>query len=154
MGKEETTDLATNRKAFHDYEILDTLEAGVVLTGTEVKSLRNHGGNIQEGYVKILQGDAWLVGASIAPYSFGNLFNHEERRDRKLLLHKRELIRLKVSTAEKGLTIVPLGLYLKKGKVKLKIGIARGKKKHDKRSALLEREKKRDMDRAIKRSSY
>lgn len=151
MGKEKSSELATNRRAFHDYEIVDTLEAGIMLTGTEVKSLRNHGGNLQEGYVKILSGAAWLIGASIAPYSFGNVYNHEERRDRKLLLHKRELIRLRVSLAEKGLTIVPLSFYLKNGKVKLKIGIAKGKKKHDKRASLIEREKKREMDRAVKR---
>lgn len=151
MNKEHSTDLSTNRRALYDYEIVDTLEAGIVLTGTEVKSLRNHGGNIQEGYIKILDGQAWLIGASIAPYTFGNLFNHEERRDRKLLLHKRELLKLKAASAEKGMTLVPIALYLNKGKVKLKLGIAKGKKKHDKRSSLIEKEKKREIDRAMKR---
>lgn len=148
------TDLATNRKAFHNYEITDTIEAGIVLTGTEVKSLRNHGGNLQEGYISIQSGEAWAVGISIAPYAFGNLYNHEEKRKRKLLLHKRELERLRVATGEKGMTVVPLALYLKKGKVKLKIGIAKGKKAHDKRSSLIEKEKKREVERAIKRYKH
>lgn len=151
MGKKEAGDLATNRKAFHDYEILETLEAGIVLTGTEVKSLRNHGGNLQDGYIKIFNEEPWLVGSSIAPYTFGNLFNHEERRDRKLLLHKREIAKILKASSEKGLTVIALALYLSKGKVKLKIGVARGKKKHDKRTAIMEREKKREVDRSMKR---
>lgn len=144
-------DLVTNRKAFHDYEILDTLEAGLVLTGTEVKSLRNGGGNLQDAYVHITENEAWLAQASIAPYSFGNIYNHEEKRPRKLLLHKREIERLRSAVSEKGLTLIALALYLKKGRVKAKIALARGKKKHDKRSALIEREKEREVQRAIRR---
>lgn len=143
-------DLAQNRRARHDYEILETFEAGLVLTGTEVKSLRNHGGNLAEGYVKLMKDEVWLVGASIAPYSHGTLFNHEERRDRKLLLHKREIAKIGKAVGEKGLAVVPLSLYLKQGKVKIKIAIGRGKKHHDKRASLIERERKREMDRAMK----
>lgn len=146
----KTGELATNRKAYHNYEILETFEAGIVLTGTEVKSLRNHGGNLQEGYIKPLGGALYLVGASIAPYAFGSIYNHEERRDRKLLLHKREIEHLHQAVQQKGLALIPLELYLKKGKIKIKIGLARGKKKYDKRQALIEKEKKREIDRATK----
>ncbi len=145
------SDLATNRKAFHDYEILESFEAGIILTGTEVKSLRAHGGNLQEGYVKISGNSAWLIGASIAPYSFGNVYNHEERRERKLLLHHRELLRLQEASSEKGLTIVPLAFYLKKGIIKLKIAIGKGKKKYDKRQALMKKETEREVRRAMQR---
>jgi SsrA-binding protein len=149
--KKESSELASNRRAYHDYEILETFEAGIALQGTEVKSLRNHGGNLQEGYVKILKGELWLIGTSIALYSFGNVHNHEEKRDRKLLLHKREILKIEKAIAEKGLTVIPLAFYMKEGKIKLKIVIAKGKKVHDKRQALLEREKSREMDRALKR---
>ncbi|MCH9609476.1 MAG: SsrA-binding protein [Chlamydiales bacterium] len=146
-----TKELVSNRKAYHDYEILETFEAGVVLLGTEVKSLRASGGSLQEGYIRILKGELWLIGAHIAAYRFGNLHNHEERRDRKLLVHKRELERLEAKIREKGMTLVPLSLYLKNGRVKCKFGTAKGRKKHDKRAAMVEREKKREMDRAMKR---
>ncbi len=147
MGQKE---LVSNRRAFHDYEILEKYEAGIVLVGTEIKSLRDNGGNLAEGYVKIIGGEIWLIGASIAPYRYGNVHNHEERRDRKLLMHKREIENLKESVQQKGLTLVPLALYLKEGRVKIQIGRARGKKHHDKRQAIVEREKKREMDRAMK----
>ena len=143
-------DLVSNRKAFHNYEILETLEAGIILLGTEIKSLRNHGGNIQESYVVFHRGEAYIKNSSIAPYKFGNVFNHEERRERKLLLHRRELLRLKSLTDEKGLTIIPLAFYLKKGFVKVKLGVARGKKSYDKRAAIKAREAKRTMDRSMK----
>ena len=149
----KTGELAANRKAYHNYEILETFEAGIVLTGTEVKSLRNHGGNLQEGYVKVSRGALWLVGASIAPYAFGSIYNHEERRDRKLLLHKREIAQLEEAVIKKGLSLVPIALYLKKGKIKIKIAIARGKKQYDKRKSLMEKEKKREIDRAMKNLS-
>lgn len=144
-------ELVRNRRAYHDYEILETLEAGIVLLGTEIKSLRAHGGNIAEAYIKVIGGELWLIGASIAPYRFGSVYNHEERRDRKLLMHKKEIERLKELVQQKGFTLVPLVLYLKKGRVKIAIGYGRGKKKADKRQTILEREKKREMDRAIKR---
>ncbi|MCH9626408.1 MAG: SsrA-binding protein [Chlamydiales bacterium] len=147
MGQKE---LVSNRRAFHDYEILETYEAGIVLLGTEIKSLRDNGGNLVEGYVKIIKSEIWLVGASIAPYRYGNVHNHDERRDRKLLMHKKEIEKLKATVQQKGLTLVPLSLYLKNGRVKIQIGRARGKKHHDKRHAIAEREKKREMDRALK----
>lgn len=147
MGQKE---LVRNRRAYHDYEILETNEGGIVLLGTEIKSLRDHGGNLAEAYVKIIKDEIWLIGASIAPYRFGNIHNHEERRDRKLLLHKKEIKKYKEAVQQKGLTLVPLSLYLKKGRIKIQFGLARGKKHHDKRHAIMEREKKREMDRAMK----
>jgi SsrA-binding protein len=143
-------DLVSNRKAHHNYEILETLESGIVLLGTEIKSLRNHGGNLQEAYVVFHRGEAYLKNSSIAPYKFGNIYNHEEKRERKLLLHKRELLRLKSVIDEKGLTIIPLGMYLKHGLVKVRLGIAKGKKAYDKRAAIKARQDKREMDRSMK----
>ena len=143
-------DLVSNRKAFHHYEILESLEAGIVLLGTEIKSLRGHGGNLGEAYVVFHRGEAYLKNSSIAPYKFGNIYNHEERRERKLLLHKRELLRLKSVIDEKGLTIIPLAMYLKHGLVKVKLGIAKGKKAYDKRAAIKARDDKRHMDRSMK----
>ncbi|MFZ0565419.1 MAG: SsrA-binding protein SmpB [Chlamydiales bacterium] len=145
-------ELTKNRRAFHDYEILETYEAGIALLGTEVKSLRNHGGNLAEAYVKVLRNELWLIGSSIAPYRFGTIHNHEERRERKLLMHKKEIERLKTSVEQKGLTLIPLSLYLKKGRIKIKIGLGKGKKRYDKRHAIIEKEKKREIDRAMKRA--
>ena len=146
----KSSDLASNRKAHHSYEILETFEAGIVLQGTEIKSLRDNGGNLQEAFVRVVDGELWLLGCHIAPYKFGNIYNHEETRKRKLLMHKREIARLKEATQEKGLTIVPLSMYLSKGRVKVKIATARGKKSHDKRYALKEKQDKRQMQRAMK----
>ncbi|MBS0604214.1 MAG: SsrA-binding protein SmpB [Verrucomicrobia bacterium] len=149
--KKSDSELVSNRKATHDYEILETYEAGIALLGTEIKSLRGHGGSLQDSYVLVTDsGDVILKNASIAPYRFGNLFNHEERRDRKLLLHKREIAKLKSLSQEKGLTLIPLGMYLKNGFVKVKVAVAKGKRAYDKRAALKEREHKRDIDRAMK----
>lgn len=153
LSMTESNELVRNRRAYHDYEILETYEAGIVLLGTEIKSLRAHGGNLAEAYVKVIRDEVWLIGASIAPYRFGNIHNHEERRDRKLLMHKREIANLKAQAQQKGLTLIPIALYLKKGRVKITIGYGRGKKKEDKRQAIMEREKKREMDRAIKNYS-
>ncbi len=154
MSKKEKSDaeLVSNRKAFHNYEILETLEGGLALLGTEVKSLRDHGGNLQDAYITILDSTPLLKNASIAPYRFGSINNHEERRERPLLLHKREILKLKAALQEKGHTLIPLALYLSKGRVKVKIGIARGKKAYDKRAALKEREDKRAVERALKQS--
>ncbi len=143
-------DLVSNRKAFHNYEVLETYEAGIILLGTEIKSLRNHGGNLQEAYVVFHQGDPYLKNSSIAPYKYGTHFNHEERRERKLLLHKREIAKLQSLTTEKGLTVIPLAMYLKHGFVKVKLGVARGKKAYDKRAALKKREHDRQIDRSLK----
>lgn len=148
--KQPDNTLATNRKAYHDYEILETYEAGIVLKGTEIKSLRDKGGNLQDAYVIISENVPLLVGCSIAPFRFGNIHNHPERRSRTLLLHKKEIMKLKSALDEKGLTLIPLSLYLKQGKAKLKIGLAKGKKAHDKRSTIKERESKRDISRALK----
>ena len=151
MSKKEFEDLVSNRKAFHDYEILETFEAGIALVGTEVKALREHTGSLQDAYVLVdMKGDVILKGASISPYKFGNIHNHAEKRDRKLLLHKREIIQLQNATAQKGYALIPIAFYLKKGLIKLKIGIGKGKKNYDKRQALKEREHKKAIDRAMK----
>lgn len=148
----DSEELVSNRKAFHDYEVVETYEAGIMLQGTEVKSLRSHGGSLQDAYILIsTQGDVLLKNASIAPYRFGNIHNHEERRDRKLLLHKREIEMLKAASQEKGLTLIPLSLYLKHGIIKVKVAIAKGKKAYDKRESLKSKEHKREIDRALKR---
>lgn len=143
-------DLVSNRRARHDFEILETYEAGMVLLGTEIKSLRENGGSLQEAYVKIIKNELWLIGCSIAPYRYGNVHNHEERRDRKLLMHRYEIAKLRTAIQEKGLTIVPLGIYLKKGRAKIKIATARGKKLMDKREAIKSRDEKRHMDAIMK----
>ena len=111
-SKKYQSELVSNRKASHDYEILETYEAGIVLLGTEVKSLRASGGNLAEAYVRIIGEEIWLVGSSIAPFKYGGVFNHEERRDRKLLMHKKEILRLQESVRVKGLTLIPLSLYI------------------------------------------
>jgi SsrA-binding protein len=149
----ESKEIVSNRRAYHDFEILETLEAGIILQGTEIKSLRDNGGSLQESYIKIIGSTPLLLGASIAPYRFGNIYNHQEKRDRKLLLHKREIARLKALAQEKGLTLIALSMYLKKGRVKIKIGVARGKKLVDKRASIKERDEKRNMQRAMKGSS-
>jgi len=142
--------IATNRRARHEYEILETVEAGLVLRGTEVKSLRAGTINFKDSYATVRSGEAWLVGCHISPYSHGTDANHEPERDRKLLLHGREITRLVGKISEKGLTVVPLKLYFKGGRVKLEIGLARGKKLHDKRATLREREVRREMDKAAR----
>jgi len=142
--------VATNRRARHEYEILETLEAGLVLQGTEVKSLRDGGVSFKDSYATVRNGEAWLRGCHISPYSHGTDANHEPERDRKLLLHKREITRIVGKTAEKGLTVVPLKVYFKRGRIKIELGLARGKKLHDKRSALRERETRREMEKAAR----
>jgi SsrA-binding protein len=135
--------IASNKKAFHDYFVLQKAEAGVALTGTEVKSLRDGKANIKDSYVIFKNGEAFLFNAHISPYSHGNLQNHEPERNRKLLLHRREIEKLREQVVEKGLTVVPLRLYFKGGKIKVEIAVVRGKKLYDKR----ETEKKRELDR-------
>lgn len=150
MANKNQSELVSNRRAGYDYEILETFEAGIVLQGTEIKSLRNHGGTLQEAYVKIVGHEAILVGCHIAVYRFGNIHNHEEKRQRKLLLHKREILQLKVASQEKGLTLIPLCIYLKGGKAKVKVALAKGKKTFDKREAMRERDDKRQMAKTLK----
>ncbi|MBI3975121.1 MAG: SsrA-binding protein SmpB [Armatimonadetes bacterium] len=142
--------VATNRKARHEYEILETLEAGLALRGTEVKSLREGLVNFKDSYVAIQNGEAWLIGCHVSPYHHGTAANHDPERQRKLLLHRREIQRLIGKTAERGLTIVPLRLYFKQGRAKLEVGLARGRKLHDKRAVLRERETRREMDKALR----
>jgi SsrA-binding protein len=142
--------VATNRRARHEYEILETLEAGLVLRGTEVKSLRNGQVNFKDSYVTVRNGEPWLLGCHVSPYSHGTDANHDPERDRKLLLHRREITRLIGKISEKGLTVVPLKLYFKQGRIKIEIGLARGKKLHDKRATLRERETRREMEKAAR----
>jgi SsrA-binding protein len=137
--------IATNRRARHEYEILETYEAGLVLRGTEVKSLREGQVNFKDSYAAIQREEAWLHGCHIAPYHHGTDANHDPERSRKLLLHRRELSRLLGKIAERGLTLVPLRLYFKEGRAKLEIGLARGKKLHDKRQSIREREARREL---------
>src|SRR3989441_13153887 len=142
--------VATNRRARHEYEILETVEAGLVLMGTEVKSLRAGLVNFKDSYASVRNGEGWLLGCHISPYSHGTDANHEPERDRKLLLHKREITRIVGKTAEKGLTVVPLKVYFKRGRIKIELGLARGKKLHDKRATLRERETRREMEKAAR----
>src|SRR2546422_11218464 len=139
-----------NRRARPEYEILETVEAGLVLRGTEVKSLRAGLVNFKDSYASVRNGEGWLLGCHISPYSHGTDANHEPERDRKLLLHKRELSRLSGKISERGLTLVPLRLYFKAGRAKVELGLAGGKKLHDKRSALREREVRREMDKSAR----
>ena len=139
--------LAENRKARHDYIVLETVECGIVLTGTEVKSVRGGRVSLAGSYCAVLKGELWLVGADIATYEFGNRFNHSPKRDRKLLVHATEVRELKMKTEATGLTLVPLKMYLKHGRIKIEIGVCRGKALHDKRESL----KNKDIERAMRR---
>jgi SsrA-binding protein len=144
------TPIAENRKARHDYHILERVEAGIALTGTEVKSLREGGGNLREAYAQLRDGEVFLLGAHIAPYRQGNLQNHDPTRERKLLLHRREITQLGRKVAERGMTLVPLQLYFSDGRVKVELGLARGKERFDKRHAIAERDARRQMERALR----
>lgn len=144
--------IADNRKARYDYELLDRFEAGIVLTGTEVKSLREGRATLTQAYADVRDGEAWLQGAEIATYDQGNRANHEPTRPRKLLLHRREIDRLYGQVREKGLTLVPTRLYFKDGRVKVELALARGKNTVDKRRALADRDAKRQIERAFKAS--
>ena len=142
--------IALNRKARHEFTIEDTFEAGLVLTGTEIKSIRAGHVSLQEAYARIDRGEAWLVGAHIAPFAGGNRLNHEAKRSRKLLLHRDEIDELLGKTKSKGLTIVPLRLFIDgRGHAKLEIGLGRGKQQHDRRHDIADRDSRREMDRAI-----
>jgi SsrA-binding protein len=149
----ETKQLASNRKAFHDYEIVERLEAGISLTGTEIKSLRANGASIREAYARPVGGEMWLYGAHIAEYAAGSYQNHEPTRARRLLLHKKQIHQWTRATSERGLTIVPLNLYLKNGIAKVELGLGRGRKQYDKRQAIAKRDADRDMQRALRHSA-
>lgn len=148
--KTEEKNITVNRKARHEYSILQTIEAGIVLVGTEVKALRQGKANLVDSYSKIQNGEIWLVNANISKYTQGNINNHEPRRERKLLLNKSEIRKLTGKINEKGLTLIPLRLYFKKGKVKVELAVAKGKKVYDKRRDIAKRDFKRDQDRKIK----
>jgi SsrA-binding protein len=139
--------ISTNRKAFHNYTILETVEAGLALRGTEVKSLRDSQVNFKDCYAAIDDNEAWLIGCHITPYHHGSDANHDPERRRKLLLHRREISRLLGKVAERGLTLIPLRLYFKGGRAKVELGLARGKKLHDKRDSIRERDERREMAR-------
>jgi len=147
----ETKTITVNRKAYHDYHILESMEAGIVLTGTEIKSIRSGRVNIRDAYAKPEAGELWLVNAHIASYQAASQFNHEPNRPRKLLLHRRQIDELSGMVTQKGLTLVPLKLYIKRGVAKLELGVAKGKKLHDKREAMARRETEREIGRALRR---
>lgn len=138
---------AENRKARHDYTVLETIECGIVLTGTEVKSVRHGEVSLSGSYGAVLKGELWLVGADIAAYKFGNRFNHEPKSMRKLLVHAKEVRDLKLKTEAKGLTLIPLKVFLKNGRIKVDLGVCRGKQLHDKRDALKKKAMRRDLER-------
>jgi SsrA-binding protein len=146
--------IASNKKALHDYFIVQKFEAGLALTGTEVKALRDGKANLKDAYVIFKDGEAFLFGAHISPYSHGNLQNHEPERTRKLLLHRNEIEKLRVQTVEKGLSVVPLRLYFKGSRVKTEIAIVRGKKQYDKRETERTREADREAAQAMKTSRH
>ncbi len=142
--------ISNNKKAYHDYFIDEKFEAGIELFGTEVKSIRLGAVNLKDSYVSLKTGEAILIGMHISPYEKGNIFNRDPLRERRLLLHKKEIMRLIGKTKEKGYSLIPLSVYLSGSRVKIELGLARGKKSYDKREAIAERDAKRNMDRAVK----
>ena len=148
--KESTQPIADNRKAFHDYHILETFEAGIALLGTEVKGIREGQANLRDSYARVEKGEIWLFNVHINPYSHRGYVDHDPRRKRRLLLHKHEIRKLIGKTVEKGLTLVPTKLYFKNGKVKVAIALAKGKQDHDKRETLRRREADRETRAAVK----
>jgi SsrA-binding protein len=153
MTEKEQRVAVSNRKARHDYFILDTVEAGLVLKGTEVKSLRAGNANLQDSHAVIKNGEVWLLGMHISPYERGSYMNHEPRRTRKLLLSKREIRRLLTRVQEKGLTLVPLSIYFKGPYAKVELAIGQGKKSYDKREAIKQRDAKRDIAQRLRRKT-
>ena len=145
--------IANNKKAYHDYFIEDTYEAGIALAGTEVKSLRSGKCSIKESFIRVERGEVYVYGMNISPYEKGNIFNKDPRRPRRLLMHKREILKLFAKIKQDGYALVPLSIYFKGPRVKLEIGLAKGKKLYDKREAAAKRDAKREMDRAIKMRS-
>lgn len=146
----ETKEIVSNRAAYHHYEVFEVFEAGIVLLGTEIKALRDAGGNLQDNYITIKGNEPWLKNASISPYRFGNIHNHEEKRDRKLLFHRDEILKLRKLTEIKGHALIALSFYLKKGIVKVKVGVCRGKKAHDKREDQKKKSAMREISQALK----
>jgi SsrA-binding protein len=150
--KADTKVIATNRKAYHDYFIEETLEAGLVLTGTEIKSVRGGRVNLRDSYVRIERGEAWLLNVHIAPYEQGSRYNVNPTRDRKLLLHRPEILRLQSKAQAKGMTIVPLRVYLRGNRAKVELALAKGKRQYDKREAIAQRDAEREMEREAQRA--
>lgn len=148
-----TETIAQNRRARHDYEILQRYEAGIVLTGSEIKSVRDHKVQLQGSYARLRDGEVWLEDAHIAPYVNAGYAPHNPTRDRKLLLHKKEIARIAEALNERGLTLIPLSMYFKKGKAKVELGVARGLKRYDKRERLKERDEQRRIEQAVRRGS-
>ena len=145
--------ITTNKKAYHDYFVDDTYECGIALFGTEVKSIRQGGVNLKDSYCRIENGEIFVLGMHISPYEKGNIFNREPRRERKLLMHKREIMKLTGLVAQKGYTLVPLSLYFSGKNVKVEVGLCRGKKLYDKRDAAAEKDASREMDRRMRDQS-
>lgn len=141
--------VVTNRRALHDYHILETVETGIVLSGTEIKSLRAGHMSIAEAYVRVDNGELWLIGSHISPYAFGTHANHDPHRNRKLLAHKKEIRALRGATEQKGMTLIPLRVAIRNGRAKVDVGIARAKKLYDKRQAEAERDSRRDVQRML-----
>lgn len=150
MKSESKHILCHNRKARHSYDIIETLEAGIMLGGPEVKSLRNGGGNIKDSYAQITNTEVYITNFHISPYSQASIFNYDPERKRKLLLHKREIVRLGGKVKEKGLTLIPLSIYLKGNLIKVELGLAKGRKEYGKKEAIKERDVKREMAREVK----
>ncbi|MGN1445212.1 MAG: SsrA-binding protein SmpB [Eubacteriales bacterium] len=142
--------VAQNKKAFHDYFVEDKYEAGIALSGTEIKSIRAGGVNLKDSYCQIKNGEIWAVGIHISPYEHGTIFNREPLRDRKLLMHKKEILKLEGQTAQKGLTLVPLSLYFSGQRIKVEVGLCRGKKMYDKRDSIAKAESDREIERRLK----
>lgn len=149
MG-DETRTITVNRKAYHDYVIGDTYEAGIVLLGSEIKSIRAGRVNLKDAYARVENGELWLLNCHVSPYDAASRYGHEPDRMRKLLVHRKEIAELESLTKQKGLTLVPVRLYIKAGKAKVLLGVARGKKLYDKRDAIAQRDQDREMDRALK----
>ena len=154
MAGPGTHTVASNRKAYHDYYIEDRYEAGIELTGTEVKSIRQGKLNLKDSFCHVKNGELFLYGMHISPYEKGNIFNKDPLRTRKLLMHKREILKLSARIQQDGYSLIPLSVYFKNAKVKVELGLARGKKLYDKRASAAERDAKRDMDRAMKTQRY
>ena len=143
--------ICRNKRAFHEYTIFDRLECGIVLTGTEVKSLRNGSSSLEDAYARIDDGEVWLIGSDIPEYVMGNRLNHKPKRPRKLLLHRREIAKFAGKASQRGFTLVPLRMYFKQGRAKVELGIARGKQKHDKRQDLKKADAQREIRKAMSR---
>lgn len=148
--REDGNLIAQNRKARHDYTVIETIEAGMALKGTEIKAIRNRRVNLKDGYVRVRDGEAYLVNVHISPYEQGNLFNHDPLRTRKLLMHKKQIAKLTAETKNTGVTLIPLKLYIKNGFAKVLVGVAKGKKQYDKRQDLKQKDMNREINRTLK----